>query len=236
VPSIERLFPYIPLDLFTSLLYKSGLTGHNIGMSVIKSQDANPSSLASSQHSLGTGDPSPATVKPPESLGTPSEIRGAPPEAQRPWPHGIGDPLGPTPFAEAVDKVKVQGHIAGDPSLAAVKTELEKYDARGPRDPARADFKSERWCDPWRRDIGRHYVRPLTPSEQRVIEQEPTVQNVLAAGGTANHVTYALIVRIHELRAELVETRAIIPQRYKLRNGRILRWDCPDDKIPITDL
>ena len=58
------------------------------------------------------------------------------------------------------------------------------------------------------------------------------VAAVLASGGTAEDACVLLANQVNALIEEMVRLDAIAPKKYRLPDGRVFVWRCPDAHIP----
>jgi hypothetical protein len=59
-----------------------------------------------------------------------------------------------------------------------------------------------------------------------------TVRAILANGGTAEDCVVALVNQNLVGMAQLARVQAIAPRKYRLPDGRVFVWRCPDDMVP----
>jgi hypothetical protein len=69
-----------------------------------------------------------------------------------------------------------------------------------------------------------------------VFVNDPTVYNLLNSGGTARECIVALANEKAELIKKIVDLEMIVPKKYKLPDGKIVIWHCPDDLIPMKEI
>lgn len=60
------------------------------------------------------------------------------------------------------------------------------------------------------------------------------VTQIMDAGGTAEDCVVALVGLNNELMGHIIKLEAIAPRRYRLQNGNVMVWHCPDEFIPET--
>lgn len=63
---------------------------------------------------------------------------------------------------------------------------------------------------------------------------DPCVYNIMRQGGTVEQCVVALANQKEELFRQLIEAQSISPKKYKLPDGRVMIWRCPDDLVPLT--
>jgi len=62
------------------------------------------------------------------------------------------------------------------------------------------------------------------------------VAQIMKAGGTAEDCAVALSVANDRLLDRVMLLEGIAPRRYKMPDGRVMVWHCPDNLVPETDL
>jgi hypothetical protein len=60
------------------------------------------------------------------------------------------------------------------------------------------------------------------------------IKAVLAAGGDAEDCCVVLLNQIAAQTARLTKLMAIAPKKYRLPDGRVLVWHCPDEQVPFA--
>ncbi len=62
------------------------------------------------------------------------------------------------------------------------------------------------------------------------------VAQIIRAGGTAEDCAVALSVANDELIDRIMLLEGIAPRKYRLPDGRVMVWRCPDELVPETDI
>lgn len=74
------------------------------------------------------------------------------------------------------------------------------------------------------------------PEYLEVYRRNPVVCSVLRHGGTLEDVIVQLDRINREQQEKLMDLHGLTPRIYITPEGKRMRWDCPDELIPVTDL
>lgn len=69
-----------------------------------------------------------------------------------------------------------------------------------------------------------------------VYQKDALAHQLAAQGAGPLTIVEQMIARHEKIMKKLADLKRLCPARYKLPNGRILVWHCPDELIPITEI
>lgn len=67
---------------------------------------------------------------------------------------------------------------------------------------------------------------------EQVVDDDPTVYNMLRDGRTLEDVIVALVNEKHELAERCLKYALIAPKKLKMPDGNFYIWRCPDELVP----
>lgn len=77
---------------------------------------------------------------------------------------------------------------------------------------------------------------PTTESMYRyALASDATVRNAVSQADGLKLAIAHLVMEKQALVRKLIEIEAIAPRSYRMPDGRIMVWQCPEHLIPITD-
>ena len=74
------------------------------------------------------------------------------------------------------------------------------------------------------------------PEYLEVYQRNPVVSSVLRSGGTLEDVVVLMDRMNREQLDKLMELQGLTSRIYVTPDGKRMRWDCPDELVPVTDL
>jgi hypothetical protein len=71
---------------------------------------------------------------------------------------------------------------------------------------------------------------------ENIRKNNPIVSKILRAGGTPEDCCVVLARALEQTAEKAIRYMAIAPRKYRLQDGKVMIWRCPDELIPETDM
>ena len=78
--------------------------------------------------------------------------------------------------------------------------------------------------------------RPAGSTWDRLRMDNPIVSAILRAGGTPEDCCVALAHALEQTAEKAMRYMLIAPRKYRLPEGKVMIWRCPDELVPETDM
>jgi len=103
----------------------------------------------------------------------------------------------------------------------------------------KVDSRSDYWCTECENERREHIQKQLEDkcgSIDDAIKNNTIVYRILKHGGSLEDVICALVNQQNTMQKALMGYYMICPRKFKIEDGKIMIWRCPDEMIPLIDI